>query len=95
MTDEAERLARLPLLAQRALLRIAHAAADSTESEKRVATAALDRLAAHEKAPEKLRELVKMLSSLVGAVQAQADTNYLARSLTTAAEDEGTNDDGE
>lgn len=89
-SDVVDRFENLPLLTQRALMRVAYAAIDSTEDEKRSATAALDRLAVHETAPDKLRELVKMLSSLVRAVQSQADMNYLARGF---AGDEGEQDD--
>lgn len=94
-SDVVERFERLPFLTQRAVMRIAYAAIDSTEDEKRVVTAALDRLAGHETAPEKLQELVKMLSSLVRAVQSQADMNYLARELAADGTENGRTDDDE
>lgn len=77
--SEVELFANLPLLTQRALIRMAYEAIDATEGERAQMFAVLSRMKESESVPRKLRAMASGLRLIVEAVVTQSEWNKAQR----------------
>ena len=79
MSNPAERLANFPPLLQSALAILALELIDATEEDRDQAWAWAKAMSGNESIPPYVRTVMNYLSSVAGAVRAQAARNYLDR----------------